>query len=122
MNPWMPNPEHRLARRLGVLVLALFQLAAVVALPAADGLLDVELYGTPTHVESQGTHDCTPHHDHAFCQVLRVTAFATPARAAAAHDMPRATRDLRVRAPSVAFDVEDPVLRGSSGPRAPPTA
>ncbi|MDZ7778567.1 MAG: hypothetical protein U5R14_01345 [Gemmatimonadota bacterium] len=115
----LPN-ERRLARRLGALVLALFHLTGAVALPAADGQLDVEQLGTPVHVESEGRDDCTPHHDHAFCQLVRTTALATPARPAVhveADAVPRLLPGIRV---VDAADVVEPVLKGSSGPRAPP--
>lgn len=120
MNSGTPPNEGRLARRLGALVLALVQLTGAVVLPAADGRLDVEQLGTPVHVESEGRDDCAPHHDHAFCQVVRSTALATPARPAVqvgAHEAPRLLPGIRVVDASYAAG---PILKGSSGPRAPP--
>lgn len=122
MNASKDERDLGFSRRLGVLVLAVLQLAGAVALPAADGVLDVERYGVPVHVESPGSDDCTPHHDHAFCQVVRANALATPARVsttialgqpvgdfAEASSVPELRRSLRL-------------LQGSSGPRAPPSA
>ncbi|MEX2467085.1 MAG: hypothetical protein WD995_09245 [Gemmatimonadota bacterium] len=114
--------DPRWTRRLGVLVMALFQMAGATVLPAADGQLDVERYATPVHMESEGSDDCTPHHDHAFCQVVRSTALANPARSAAEvvalvtpSALPVVRAEERLRAPSRAH-------AGSSSPRAPPTA
>lgn len=120
MDSRTPSNEARLARRLGALALALFHLTGAVVLPAADGQLDVELLGTPVHVESEGRDDCTPHHDHAFCQVVRSTALATPARPSVqvgAYEAPRLLPGIRLVDADYAAG---PVLTGSSGPRAPP--
>jgi hypothetical protein len=107
---------------LGVLALALGQLVAAVVLPAADGHLDVEKFGMPVHVESHGDRDCMPHHDHTFCQVMRATSLATPARASAeiagypiALDVPAPRRVEQDRSTV-------PLLGTESAPRAPPRA
>jgi hypothetical protein len=122
MTAWKDEPELRLSRRIGVLVLALLQLGAAVALPAVDGVLDVELYGVPTHVESPESDDCTPHHDHAFCQVVRATALATPSRvpATVALGQPLTGFDALPASPELRRSTR--LLQGSSGPRAPPSA
>lgn len=114
--------DHRPVRRLGVLVLAVLQLGGAVALPAADGVLDMDRYGTPTHVESQGTDDCAPHHDHAFCQVVRATALANPSRAVSSVGVGDLVHQLHALDGSAEVDVTSPVLQGSTGPRAPPSA
>ncbi len=114
--------DHRLVRRLGVLVMAVFQLTAAVALPAADGVLDMDRYGTPTHVESEGSDDCAPHHDHAFCQVVRATGLANPSRAAVNVGVGDQVHQLHRLGGSVEADIPSPVLEGSTGPRAPPSA
>lgn len=114
--------DHRLVRRLGVLVLAMFQLGGAVALPAADGVLDMDRYGTPTHVESQGSDDCAPHHDHAFCQVVRATALASPSRAVTSVGVGDVVHQLHPLGGSAEVDIRSAVLQGSTGPRAPPSA
>ena len=105
-----------------MLLLAAFQFAGALALPAADGLLDVDRYATPTHVESQGSADCTPHHDHAFCQVVRATALAGPVRMATEVAAPPMV--LRAAAPTGRGLFTPSVTRrsGAPGPRAPPSA
>lgn len=107
-------------RRLGALLLAVFHLGATSALSAADGVLDVERFDAPMHVESEGSEDCAPHHDHAFCQVVRSTAFGAPSQASA-------QADLRLPASPVAHppavEATTPsrgLLPGTAGPRAPP--
>lgn len=116
------SPELRLTRRLGALVLVVLQMVGATVLPAVDGQLDVEGYVTPTHVESEGGDACAPHHDHVFCQVVRSTALANPARS---------TGDVVVAAePSAVPVVRDVELHrarsearsGAASPRAPPTA
>lgn len=114
--------DHRPVRRLGVLVLAVFQLGGAVALPAADGVLDMDRYGTPAHVESEGSDDCAPHHDHAFCQVVRATALANPSRAASSVGVDDLVYQLHLLGGPAEVDVPSPVLEGSTGPRAPPFA
>ena len=114
--------DHRLVRRLGVLAMAVFQLTGAIALPAADGALDVDRYGTPAHVESEGADDCAPHHDHAFCQVVRATALANPSRAASSVGADDRVHELHAPGGSAEVDVTSPVLEGSPGPRAPPSA
>lgn len=111
-----------MARRIGVLLLAVVQMAGAVALPAADGALDVERYSLPVHVESEGRDDCAPHHDHAFCQVVRSTALGNPAPPAA--EAPTsALAAVRIPRPLAGPRVDaQRVLVGASGPRAPPTA
>jgi hypothetical protein len=114
--------EHRLSRRLGMLLFAMLQMVGAVVLPAADGQLDIERFGTPVHVESKGGDDCASHHDHVFCQVVRSTALANPSRATAevaALATPPALHALRAveehRTLSDARSV-------SASPRAPPSA
>jgi hypothetical protein len=114
--------DHRLVRRLGVLAMAVFQLTGAVALPAADGVLDMDRYGTPAHVESGGSDDCAPHHDHAFCQVVRATALANPSRAVSSVGVGDLVHQLHPLGGSAEVDITSPVLEGSSGPRAPPSA
>lgn len=113
---------RRSSRRMAVLVLALVQLAGAVVLPAADGLMDVERYGTPVHVESGGRDDCTPHHDHAFCQVVRSTAMANPAGPTTEFVVEPSRRVALALPERDAVPGHAAVLPGSSGPRAPPTA
>lgn len=114
--------DHRLVRRLGVLVMAVLQLGGAVALPAADGVLDMDRYGTPSHVESEGSDDCAPHHDHAFCQVVRATALANPSRALSSVGVGHRVHLLHPLGGSAEVDITSPVLEGSTGPRAPPSA
>ncbi|MCA1792225.1 MAG: hypothetical protein LC667_20970 [Thioalkalivibrio sp.] len=113
--------DLRLTRRLGVLVLAVMQLVGATVLPGADGKLDVERYGTPVHVESEGNHDCTPHHDHLFCQVVRSTAMANPAQSAA--EVPALVAPVSVHALHGAevLRVRTEALVGCASPRAPPS-
>ncbi len=111
-----------ISRRIGVLVLAVLQLAGALALPAADGVLDVGRYEVPMHVESPGSDDCTPHHDHAFCQMVRATALATPSRVSAtvALGQPRTDSAEPIARPDLRRGTR--LFQGSSGPRAPPSA
>jgi hypothetical protein len=116
------DTDLRLTRRLGVLVLAVFQLVGATVLPGADAMLDVEGYGTPVHVESEGNHDCTPHHDHLFCQVVRATAMANPARSAAEVPALVAPVAVRVMRGSEVLLARTEARTGSASPRAPPSA
>lgn len=112
----------RWGRRLGVLALALGQLAAGVVLPAADGHLDLEVFGAPVHVESHGEEDCKPHHDHAFCQVMRSTAMAHPgSESGALHGIPTGP-DVPGRIAAHDAPLVVPELDAQSAPRAPPSA
>ena len=115
-------PELRLTRRLGALVLVVLQMVGATILPAADGQLDVEGYMTPAHVESGRSGDCVPRHDHVFCQVIRSTALANPARS---------TVEVAVMAePSMAPVIRDAEAHrarsearsDAASPRAPPSA
>jgi hypothetical protein len=114
--------DLRLTRRLGVLVLAVLQLVGATVLPGADAKLDVEGYGTPVHVESEGNHDCTPHHDHLFCQVVRSTAMANPARPAAEVPALVAPVAVRVMRGAEVLRARTEARTGSASPRAPPSA
>ena len=114
--------DLRLTRRLGVLVLAVLQLVGATVLPGVDGKLDVELYGTPVHVESEGSHDCMPHHDHLFCQVVRSTAMANPAQSAAEVRALVAPEVVRALRGSEVLRVRTEARTGSASPRAPPFA
>ena len=122
MTAWKDERQPGFSRRIGVLVLALLQLAGALALPAVDGILDVELYGLPTHVESPGSDDCTPHHDHAFCQVVRATALATPSRVSATVALGQPLTDFDALPASPELRRSNRPFQGSSGPRAPPSA
>lgn len=73
-------PELQLPRRIGALVLLMLQLVGATVFSAADGKLDVEGYTTSVHVEPRGSDECAPHHDHVFCQAVRSTMLANPAR------------------------------------------
>lgn len=110
-----------LSRRVGVLLLAVLQLAGAVALPAVDGVLDVEQYGVPAHVESPGSDDCTPHHDHAFCQVVRASALATPSRVSATIALGQPLGTFAEPAGVAELRRSAGLFQGSSGPRAPPS-
>ncbi len=122
MNARKHDGDPGFGRRLGVLVLAVLQLAGAVALPAADGVLDVERYGVPVHVESPGSDDCTPHHDHAFCQLVRANALATPARVPATVALGHPLGNLAEPFSVPELRRSHRLLQGSSGPRAPPSA
>jgi len=117
-----PTSDRRWTARLGVLALALGQLVVAVVLPAADGHLDVEKFGTPVHVESHGDRDCMPHHDHAFCQVMRATSLATPSRASAEIAGARFALDIPALKWVDQGRAAGPILGTQSAPRAPPRA
>jgi len=109
------------ARRSGAVVLALVQLVAFGVLPAADALLDIEQMGLPVHIESEGSKECAPPHDHVFCQVVRSLAAATEAPAVAgAIDL--ATPVFRLHAPPASDLTTRRFLTRSVGSRAPPLA
>ena len=122
MNARKDERGPALSARIGVLVLAVLQLAGAVALPALDGVLDVERYGVPTHVESPGSDDCTPHHDHAFCQVMRATALATASRVSATVALGQPLTNYAEPAALPELRRSNRLFQGSSGPRAPPSA
>lgn len=111
----------RNARRTGALSMALLQLVAFSALPTADAVLDGSQLGLPLHVESEGSPECAPHHDHLFCQVVRsLTSVDTTAEIDQAESV----------APIVGLEgqtsgaetISRRFLTRSVGPRAPPLA
>jgi len=103
-----------------VLLLVTLYSSVSLALATTDGVLDVERFGTPVHVESDGRADCVPHHDHAICQVVRSATLGAPSSA------PDEVASAQPSGSLVAAPAADPPLpsndrlRGSPGPRAPP--
>lgn len=114
--------ELRLTRRLGALVLVVLQMVGATVLPAADGQLDVEGYLTPAHVESGGSDDCAPHHDHVFCQVVRSTALANPAPSTVEVAMMAEPSMVLVIRDAEAHRARSEARSGAGSPRAPPSA
>ena len=68
-------------RRIGVLILAVMQMAAVMAMPVVDSVLETEAFSFETHVESEGTQDCATGHDDLFCKVVSSLSSLVAARA-----------------------------------------
>jgi len=105
--------------RIPAFVLALSQICVATVLPAADALLDGEVVGTRSHVESPDS-ECATHHDELYCQLVRTLAAQHRPGAVklAIVDMGRVERV----APSAPRDDApvDRLIKGSSGPRAPP--
>ena len=107
-------------RRVGVLVLALFQLGVAVVLPGADAVLDARTASAPVHVESTGNDDCVQHHDHVFCQVVR-SLFEAIASGDAGASSTDALPGLQAYVSIDDHELTRPILlRGSVAPRAPP--
>lgn len=118
---WTLRRIRRDARGAGALVLALVQLVALGVLPAADAVLDIEQMELPLHIESEGSKECAPPHDHVFCQVVRSLA--------AAAEAPAVSGAIGIAAP--VFRLHEPpasdltirrFLTRSVGSRAPPLA
>lgn len=111
-----------LGRRGAVLVLALLQLAAAGLVPVADaGLRDYRVEGK-LHVEASGSEDCSPPHDHLFCQLCRTLLLAAvlgPAYPAPLLDLPSLQTAARRGGDGVLSRTS---LHDALGPRAPPFA
>jgi hypothetical protein len=109
------------ARRAGALGLALLQLVAFAVLPTADALLDVEQVTMPLHVESDGSTQCAPPHDHLFCQAVRSLASATTTTVVAGAEA-EAVSTFRLHPQSAGEVAAKRFLTRSVGSRAPPPA
>ena len=110
---------HRGLGRAAAVVFALLQLGASTAFVLADAVLDGEQAGAPVHVESQGSEECSTHHDHLFCQVVRSLASAAPGPGVATLEAHAAISSRR--GPVHSSDAHPAsAFSGASGPRAPP--
>lgn len=111
-----------LTRRFAVAVLAVLQLAAAGLVPAADAELWGDSVESTLHVESQGSKECAPPHDHLFCQLCRTHLLA--GMTAPVHDaLPLTLPSLVAHAGQAAHTpAAATLLAGASGPRAPPIA
>lgn len=116
------DQRTRGARRAGVLLLALLQLAGVGLLPAADAGVQSAALAAPTGVEAPDTERCGTHHDHVTCQFCRVLGLtgtmAPPVPSAPVARIPV----LAMGAPSVDPAPAGPTVCGGVGSRAPPFA
>ena len=106
-------------RRPGALTMTALQLVATALLPAADAILDVDLYGPP-HLDSPHGSDCADHGHH-LCRILQSLMAAGPTPPAAlAH--PALPPHPHPDDPACAVEraAASPILTGSIIPRAPP--
>lgn len=99
--------------------MALLQIGVSSAVVTADAVLDSEMAGHSTHVESEGSEECATHHDHLFCQVVRsltnvatTTPIVDPAARLSLVETATPTRTVDVIRPTL--------LSGALGSRAPP--
>ncbi len=98
------------------------QVGVVAVLSPADALLDAERLGAPVHVESPEKRNCTAHHSHLFCQVVRLLLSGTPAGRVAAADSP-APSFLAIDRPGGDAPARSATfLIGAISPRGPPLA
>lgn len=111
----------RRGTRFGALILALLQLGVSTAVVSADAVLDGEMTGHSTHVESEGSKECATHHDHLFCQVVRSLTNATGATPLV--DPAARLHVVAAIGASHEHQVVRPIrLSGTVGSRAPPLA
>jgi hypothetical protein len=112
--------QHRRGTAVSALLLVL-QLAAAVAVPLADAVLEATVRNGPAHLEAQNGAPCPPGHDHLFCQFCR---FTTPRLVPAVRVESAPGGDVQPR--PVRLDIllgcNAPVAAGPIGPRAPPIA
>ncbi len=109
------------ARRWGVLLLALVQLAGPIGLQVVDAALDGEDYSTPVHIEGEGQEECADGHGHLICQTLRSMADgigATDALKVGGVSGPESAVNSGLTS---SFILKTPVS-GTLGSRAPPLA
>ncbi len=108
-------------QRTAIACVALLQMGSTVALTHADALLDGERMGAPDHVESPENSDCSVHHGHLFCQVVRSLSQATVSPEITTEAGP-APPILDAEADCESGEVKRaPILFGAVSPRGPPT-
>jgi hypothetical protein len=106
--------------RAAPICLVLLQLAAVVALPSADAMLEAERVGLPLHVESPQSEECPASHDHLICLMVRslTAASITPDIGKALDLAPPVYGGVTLAARGDAD--RGPSLKGPTPPRPPP--
>ncbi len=112
---------NRQRHRVGVLLLAAFQLAVASMVPIADAMLEIAT-NAPLHVESERDASCGDGHSHAFCQLCRTLSLAGVARSTprvchATESTPFIAERAETLSGVSAFHLAGPI-----GPRAPPLA
>ncbi len=108
------------SHRLRVLAFAILQSSALVAIPAADALLDARGLGTAVHLDGEGGGHCDPGHSHLHCQLVRALSLGVVR--SDVHPLLRPVTDLGAVPASRNASASSPVLSGGRGPRAPPPA
>jgi len=116
------DQRSRVARQVGVLVLALLQVAAAGLAPVADASARAGSMANTLRVEAAGTEDCGSHHDHVTCQFCRVMSLAGETASAAPLSQLAAVPDVVVRLASGDVALASARTSGGVGSRAPPLA
>ena len=100
----------------------MLHVGAATALGPADAVLDAERALAPIHIESPANPDCTFHHGHLFCQMLRSLSFAgVPRNIDLANPQVPPFR-LADRILDASHVKSTPIMSGSVIPRGPPVA
>ena len=112
--------DHRVTRRIGVLLLAVAQLLGPLGLQVVDAVDEGHQFGTAAQIECEG-HGCGDGHDFLLCQTVRAMAASLLSA-----DLPGAVavaaNEFSTPEEFGASITPDTYATGSLGSRAPPLA